>query len=212
MSLAVDLSSKYDELHSSISPSASAGLQQAVANHKRTYDSSKAIQVGEKFPEFTLNDARGQQVSSRDLLRRGPLLISFYRGQWCPYCNLELRALQKQLPAFQAKGVTLVAISPELPDQALETAEAAGVEFQVLSDVGNKLARQLGIVFAQPEQMSSLLDFVDWEKSYGDKSYEVPVPATILVDKDGFVRNTFVEATWHQRLEPSETLRWVEEL
>jgi len=212
MSIAVELSTKYDEIHRTAGPSISAALKKATTDHKNSFDPSKAIQVGDKFPEFQLSDAKGEQVSLQDLLRRGPLLISFYRGQWCPYCNIELHALQKLLPEFKAKGVTLVAISPELPDQALSTAEQNGLEFPVLSDVGNKLAKQLGIVYAQPEDMSSLLTFVDWEKSYGNKSFEVPVPATILVDGKGIVRNTFVEAAWHVRLDPSTTLQWIKEL
>jgi peroxiredoxin len=93
----------------------------STADIKASYDSTTAVQVGQTLPEFTLSDATGKQVSSASLLAKGPLLISFYRGEWCPYCNLELRALQKVLPQFEAKGVTFVAISPELPDTSLST-------------------------------------------------------------------------------------------
>lgn len=212
MSLAAELSSKYDEIHASIPRETSAVLKKATADHKHSYDPSQAIQIGAKLPDFQLYDAKGDQVSLHGLLTRGALLIKFYRGQWCPYCNIELRALQKLLPDYRAHGVTLVAVSPELPDQALSTAQVNGLEFTVLSDVGCDLARKLGIIYEQPEDMSSLLDFVDWERSYGDRSFVVPVPATILVDGKGVVRKSHVEAAWHKRLEPSTTLAWLEEL
>lgn len=212
MSLAAELSSKYDELHRTVPPSTSTALKKATIDHKHAFDPSKALQVGEKFPDFQLGDAKGERVTLQDLFTHEPLLISFYRGQWCPYCNLELCALQKSLPELKGKGVTLVAISPELPDQALLTAKENGVEFPVLSDVGNKLARKVGILWAQPKAMADELWFVDWQKNYGDNSFEIPVPAVFLVDKSGYVRNTFVEATWHERLEPSKALQWIEEL
>ena len=100
----------------------------------------------------------------KELLAKGPLLISFYRGGWCPYCNLALKALEDSLPAIRAKGVTLVAISPELPNQSLTTQEKDELQFPVLSDVGNNLARKLGIVFLQPESVRPIL------KAYGGRS------------------------------------------
>ncbi|KAL1962335.1 hypothetical protein VTN77DRAFT_9748 [Rasamsonia byssochlamydoides] len=168
---------------------------------KDAFDPSKTIQPSDRFPDFKLPDATGKEVTRDVLLANGPILISFYRGEWCPYCNLELQALQRHLPEFRQKGVSLVAISPELPDQSLSMAEKNGLEFTVLSDVGNRLSRQLGILFAQPDAMRSVLGRL-----------QVPIPATILVDKQGTVRNTFIDPSWQKRLEPATALKWIDEL
>jgi peroxiredoxin len=114
------------------------------------------IKVGEAFPSFTLPNAVGTPVSSAELLANGPLLVTFYRGNWCPYCNLALHGLQERLQEIQAQGVQLVAISPELPDSTLSTQEKNELQFPVLSDVGNKLARKLRIVWKQPDSLKPL--------------------------------------------------------
>ena len=141
-------------------------------------------------------------------------MISFYRGEWCPFCSLELRALQKHLSDFQSKGVTLVAITPELPDTSLTTTEKHDLKFPVLSDEGAKYARKLGIVFEQPESMRKVFEpaKIDWNARYGSDSLIVPVPATLLVDRNGKVRNIFVDANYHERLEPETALQWIDRL
>jgi peroxiredoxin len=179
-----------------------------------SFDPSKAIQVGSKLPPFTLSDATGKQVSSSDLLSKGPLLINFYRGEWCPYCNLELRALQKHLPEIESKGTTLVAITPELPDTTLSTTEKNELKFTVLSDVGNKFAHELGIVFQQPDELRPVFKQIgnDLAARNGDDTFAVPVPATILVDKSGVVRNVHLDADWAKRLEPEVAVGWIDAL
>lgn len=214
MSLATELQAVYEAAHKAMPAEASQIIRKATADFKASYEPASAIQVGEPFPAFTLPDALGQNISSASLLAKGPLLISFYRGEWCPYCNLELRTLQKLLPQLAAKGVTLVAISPQLPDTSLEMKEKLELSFTVLSDVGNKLAREIGIVYKHPESMRGLLkNFgVDFEKRNGDATSEVPVPATFLVDGKGVVRNAFVDADFSKRLEPETALKWIDEL
>lgn len=183
-------------------------------NFAASFDHTSTIKVGSPLPPFTLTDAHDKQVRSSDLLANGPLLITFYRGEWCPYCNLALRALQKHLPQITAKGVTLVAVSPELPSQSFTTAEKNALSFPVLSDVGNKYAAQLGILFPHPETMKPVFAALgtDFVKRNGDDSLVVPVPATLLVDRDGVVRNTFIETDYSQRLEPTEALAWIDAL
>ncbi|TVY86295.1 hypothetical protein LAWI1_G007682, partial [Lachnellula willkommii] len=128
--------------------------------------------------------------------------------------NIALRALQAHLPALQRKSTTLVAISPELPDTSLSTVEKNELQFPVLSDVGNKLARELGIVFEQPEEMRAVFDGFghDFMRRNGDESLVVPVPAVVLVGKDGVVRNVFVEADYTKRLEPEVAAGWIDAL
>lgn len=110
------------------------------------------IQVNSPFPAFNLPNASGTLVSSETLLAKGPLLVTFYRGSWCPYCNLALRGLQLRLDEIRANGVDLVAISPMIPDESLSMQEKNELKFEVLSDIGNKLAEKLGILWIQPEE------------------------------------------------------------
>ena len=217
MALAEQLSSSYNGFHSSAPKDISNTIKTATVAHKTEFNPHQAIQVGDTLPAFSLPDATGKTVNSRDLLSQSGskgLLVSFYRGEWCPFCSLELKALQSRLADFQAKGVTLVAISPELPDTSLSTSEKLALKFPVLSDVGAKYARELKLVFEQPDSMWDVFNFagIEWEKRYGSRSLVVPVPATILVDGQGKVRNVFVDANYHERLEPEEALGWVEKL
>ncbi|XDG05008.1 hypothetical protein ABKA04_004623 [Annulohypoxylon sp. FPYF3050] len=180
----------------------------------KSFDPSTAIQVGQKIPSFTLPDSLNKSVSSADLLAKGPLLVTFYRGGWCPFCNLALHALQAKLPEIKAKGVTLVAITPELPDSSLTTAEKEGLEYPVLSDVGNKYAHQLGIVWAQPAELREVFAKIgnDLKKRNGDDSFEVPIPVTLLVDREGTVKNLFLDANYSKRVEPDTVMEWINAL
>ena len=116
----------------------------------------------------------------------------------------------KAFTRVQAKGVSLVAISPQLPDSSISTVEKHELQFAVLSDVDNKLARQLGIVWRQPNTFRPLFQGfgVDWQKLYGNESLEVPIPATFLVDKNGVVRNMFLDPDYTKRLDPETALEW----
>lgn len=215
MALTQELASFKENFYGSVPKEVPEMLEGAVSTAKKEFDISKAIKVGEKFPSFKLSDATGKEVALSDLLAaKSGVLISFYRGSWCPYCNLELRALQKHLADFEEKGVTLVAITPELPDSSLTTAEKNELKFPVLSDVGSKLAKEIGIYWQQTEALKNMLgsNGVDWQKQYGDDSWGVPIPATILVGKDGTVKNEFLDADWTTRLDPSTALGWVNKL
>lgn len=174
--------------------------------------SERALKPGQRMPSFSLPDATGKTVTSAELLANGPLVISFYRGNWCPYCNLELRALQAQLADIEAAGATLVAISPELPDQSLSTQEKHDLKFPVLSDIGNAVARQFGLVFELDASVRPIYAAfgVDLQSHNGDGSFELPLPATYVVDRDGMVLNRFVNANYRERLEPTTLLSWLD--
>lgn len=191
-----------------------AVIFEAKTNVEKTFDVKSTIQPGEKLPDFILSDARGVPVSSIDLLAKGPLLIMFYRGGWCPFCNLTLRAYQQRLKDFEARGVTFVAITPEQPDASLTTAEKNELAFPVLTDDGLELARKLHIVWKQSDDLVETLNKVgaDLEKRHGNDSHDMVIPTTILVDEKGVVRNIFAEADWMQRLEPQEAVNWVNAL
>jgi len=214
MSLSTQLSTVYDNFQKNAPAQFTQSLNSANSDFEATFKPQSTIKVGEKLPTFVLSDALGKQVASDELLKKGPLLISFYRGSWCPFCSLELRALQVNADKFQAKGVTLVAISPELPDTSLSTAEKNELTFPVLSDVGNKFARELGIIFPMPDTVRPTFKALghDLVARNGDDSFEVPVPATLLVDGEGIVRNAYINPHYWERVEPSTVLEWIEAL
>jgi peroxiredoxin len=168
----------------------------------------KTVRIGDEAPNFSLNDVRGNGVSLSILLQRGPVVITFYRGGWCPYCNLQLRAYQAILPQVLALGARLVAISPQLPDRSLSTAEINALTFDVLSDIGNTVARRFGLVYVLPEELRAALRPNDKSlpEINGDESWDLPVPATYIVAADRRIALAHVEVDYRKRLEPDAIL------
>jgi peroxiredoxin len=168
-----------------------------------------ALKVGDAAPDFTLPDAFGHEVSLKSLLAEGPLVISFYRGEWCPYCNLELRELQAALPKIQALGAKLVAISPEKSDGGIIATEKNQLTYPILSDFKNKLARQFGIVFQVGDGVKELGKSRfnnDLELRNGEGSYQLPVPATYVIDASGIIRFSHVDADYMTGRVEAETV------
>ena len=168
-----------------------------------------ALGKGDTIPEFSLPNVFGKFVSSEPLLEEGKLVISYYRGSWCPYCNLELQALQSVLDRIQEAGARLIAVSPELPDTSLSLIEKHALEFEVLSDRGNAVARKFGLVFSLDEELRPLYTQFGFHLPdfNGDESYELPIPATYVVGKDGTILYAFVSADYTKRAEPADVLR-----
>jgi peroxiredoxin len=167
-----------------------------------------AIGTDGQVPDFALPDVHGSVVSLSDLLRRGPTVVTFYRGGWCPYCNIQLRAYQAVLPQITALGARLVAISPQLPDGSLSTAEANRLTFDVLSDVGNHAARRFGLVYALPEELRQALRSNNKALPgiNGDESWELPVPATYVIAPDRRVALAHIDVDYRNRLEPASII------
>lgn len=175
---------------------------------------NQALKEGESLPDIRLPNVTGQSVAIKDLLKAGPVVISFYRGGWCPYCNLELKALQDKLPEIKALGAQLVAISPETPDTSLSTAEKNELEFEVLSDVGNTVAKSLGLVFTLPEELRPIYSQfgIDIPAHNGDATFELPLPATYVIASDGTVILAFADPDYTQRLEPIKVVDALKQL
>ena len=174
----------------------------------------RALKAGDHAVDFRLPEARGGFVRLRDLLPKGPVVLSFYRGGWCPYCNLELRALQKALPGINRLGAMLVAVSPQTPDESLSTAEKNELAFAVLSDVGSATARAYGIAFDLAEELRPIYARFGHalpEKN-GDESWLLPIPATYVIDRDGTIALAFLDVDYRNRLEPAEILAALEAL
>jgi peroxiredoxin len=158
-----------------------------------------ALKVGQSAPVFTLPDAFGNQVSLQALLAKAPVVVSFYRGEWCPFCNLELRAFEQALPKMRALGASLIAISPEKPDHGIVVAEKNNLTFPILSDFGNKVARQFGIVFQVGQNLKEFSKDAfknDIALRNGEESYELPVPATYVIDTSGIIQFAHVDVDY----------------
>ena len=174
-----------------------------------------ALSVGDRVQDFILMDAHGVPVRLQQLLGVGPVVITFYRGGWCPYCNIELRGLQRVLPQIKKLGASLVAISPQLPDNSLTTEEKNHLEFPVLSDVGNTVGKRFGIVFTLPPDL--LATYVEFqhglEMMNGEcGAKELPIPATFVLDRKGTIQLAYVDEDYTRRLDPEIVLDTLREL
>jgi peroxiredoxin len=168
----------------------------------------QALQVGAKAPEFTLPDAHGKAVSLSALLATGPAVVTFYRGGWCPFCDLQLRAYQGALGVIHDLGGELVAISPQTPDYALSDVEKKQLTFPVLTDQGNRVAREFKLVFTLSETLrQAQIRFGNAVPKFnGDDSWELPMPGTFVVDRQRIVRFASVDPNWMVRVEPAAIL------
>lgn len=165
---------------------------------------SRALKTGDLAPDFRLPDARGGSVQLSALLKNGPVVLSFYRGGWCPYCNLELRALQAALPQIEALGANLVAVSPQTPDNSLSTAEKNELTFAVLSDLGSSAAKSFGVAFDLAEPLRALYERFGHAlpSVNGDESWTLPIPATFVIGQDRRIALHFVDVDYRNRAEP----------
>ena len=168
-----------------------------------------AVSVGDKLASFTLSDAIGTPIALDQLIQDGPAVIVFYRGGWCPYCNLALRTYQRELVAeLPTFGARLVAISPQTPDQSLSTVEKAELDFTVLSDPGNRVAKSIGIVFQQAD------DVLEAQRKLGlelatvnaEGSTELPRPTVLIIDRDRVVQFVDVQSDYTARTEVVDIL------
>ena len=194
-------------------PETLAVMQGATKDLIATGIAEQSAGEGSAAPDFSLPNAHGEPVASEALWGDGPAVVSFYRGGWCPYCNIELKALQDRLPEIEALGARLVAITPETPDNALSTQEKNEIGFDVLSDGGNRVASAFGLTFRLPDEVNDIYKGfgIDLEASNGEGSQTLPVPATFVIGKGGTVLKAFVDADYTQRLEPDEIVAALKE-
>jgi peroxiredoxin len=168
----------------------------------------RALKAGEQAPAFTLQDPDGSEVSSLALLRNGPLVVSFYRGVWCPYCNMELQALEAALPEFKRLGAGLVAISPQTPVNSRKSVRQNGLSFPILSDTHNDVAAAFGLRFAMPDYLVELYKSLknDLPNFNGDDSWTLPMPGRFVIGQDGNVLYAEVNPDYTRRPEPEAML------
>ncbi len=169
---------------------------------------AKAPRVGDRAPEFTLPDQLGRQVTLAGELEQGPVVLIFYRGEWCPYCNLMLRTYGLRAAEFSERGARLVAVSPQTPDNSLTMAEKHSLEFPVLSDEGGEVIGTYGLKYDVDAPTQSLLEGVgvDVAKFNGKGGWILPAPAVFVIDRKGIVLFAGVNGDFTQRVEPDEAL------
>lgn len=178
-------------------------------NLQTNHNSILKLQIGEKAPDFSLSNATDKTIKLSDLLKNGKVVLTFYRGSWCPYCNLQLALYQTSLTEIHTLGAELVAISPQTPDESLNIKEKNELNFEVLSDNGNIVARKYTTVFKNadaPVNTMTELGF-DFDAHYSDDSRELPVPAVFIIEKDGTI--SFAKSLggdYRNRVEVSEII------
>lgn len=167
-----------------------------------------ALKTGDVAPDFWLPDATGKKISLQETLTHGPVILVFYRGGWCPYCNLELRAYQRLLPEIREAGAQLLAVSPQSPDASLSTQEKNALVYPVLSDVSAQAATAFGVLFTLPDYLQELYASLGTDLAHINSTggWVLPVPATYVIGQDGRILAHHVEIDYRTRMEPQAAL------
>jgi peroxiredoxin len=196
------------------SPEARAAHEDLAARLYQAELARRALKVGDKAPAFLLPNAEGEFVASDDLLAAGPMVVTFFRGGWCPYCDLTMRAMDTVMPEIIEAGATFVAIWPETGGAALRAKRERGLKYELLVDVDNAVAMQFGIVFRVPDLYRRLLlaHGTDLSRTQGNPSWLLPMPATFIVTPDGVIRYAFVQGDFLLRAEPTEIVERLKRL
>jgi peroxiredoxin len=189
-----------------VQPETQAIHLRVIAELKQKRLAENVLAVGATAPAFELQDHDGTLVSSADLLDKGRLVICFFRGRWCPFCVGQLEAMNLVLPQIEKAGASLVTISPQTVQQSFFMADQHKLRFPLLSDAGNGVARQFGLVYRVPEDQQAIYRraFVNLPFANGDNSWELPIPATFILDRDGTVLYASADEDYTQRPEPRE--------
>lgn len=183
-------------------------MHRATAELIASGQALSARKAGDKIPGFELRDHDGQMVSSTELLAKGPLVVSFYRGAWCPYCNLELQALQATLPEIEARGARVVAISPQTAPNSRKSRRENHLSFPILSDEKSRVAAAFGLRFSLPDYLVELYKGFknDLPTFNDDPAWVLPMPARYVIGADGVIAYAEVNPDYTQRPDPSELL------
>lgn len=214
MDLEKELAEQIDRFERAAPPGRVELFERMRENLRDTFRLENALGTGDTAPQFSLPEARGKSFALSDALNQGPVVLAFYRGGWCPYCNIQLRAYQEALPQMRALGARLVAISPQTPDASLSTAEKDALEFDVLSDAGNAVARAFGLVYVLAPELQEVMASNGRPLSdfNGDESWELPVPGTYVIAPDGTITLAYVETDHRQRLAAEKIVAALEPL
>ncbi len=195
-------------------PQTGQALRQAAQALSEAGLLDNALRAGDLAPDFALPDQSGRVVSLHELLSRGPVVLTFFRGGWCPFCTIALRALARIRPELRRQGAEVVAISPQTTGNARETADRNGLAFPILADHGNEVARRYGLVWELSPEMQAVYERLGHPlpRINGTNEWTLPVPAGFVVGRDGKVAYAHVDARLTRRLDPTAALAAVREL
>ena len=185
------------------------GVDEVISQARISEQGSDAIKLGQKVPTFELPNPEGSLIALDDLLNKGPVVLTFYRGAWCPYCNLQLRALQTRLDEIHALGASLIAISPQVPDESMTKDEISEMDFIVLSDQDANVASQYGVAWQVPEHLLQHMRVdrnLDLEIINNGNGSVLPIPATFVLGQDGVVTWRYVDVDYRTRSEPQDII------
>lgn len=198
------------EMGRKANPDFMKGIDDIIVKAKALLEGDNAIGIGQKASIFVLPNSKGKSISLASLLEKGPVVVTFYRGSWCPYCNLQLKALQSRLVDIYALGAQLVAISPQVPDESLNKNEIDEMDFIVLSDQDAKVASQYGVAWKVPEFIAEQMKKdreLDLESINNGNSSILPIPATFIIGQDGIVTWRFIDVDYRTRSEPEDIIQ-----
>lgn len=197
------LSERRESAKNRISPEILSKMLEATQSLKNSELEKEAFNIGDKIEDTILLNNLGDKVSIMDVLGKQPAIISFYRGTWCPYCNLELSTYNELLK--DKNKIKMIAISPERPESSINV---ENLNFEVLSDIDNKFAKKLNLTFDITETIEDIYDGfgINLEKSQGKKSRILPIPATYIIDSSGVIVYAYIDADYTKRAEPKDVI------
>tara|TARA_R110001583_G_scaffold13561_4_gene57958 strand:+ start:5881 stop:6531 length:651 start_codon:yes stop_codon:yes gene_type:complete len=207
------LKEQLEKTHSGFTSSVPQDVQNVISDGIKALTESdlikKVIQKGQKAPDFTLINSVGKKINLYDELKKGRVILTWYRGGWCPYCNLQLQYMQQSLPIFKELGSNFIALTPEKPDSSLSTKEKNELEFEVLSDIDSTVAKSYGLTYKLTNEVSDLykntfsLDLAEYNENNSD---ELPIPATYIINQDATVEYAYINADYTKRAEPADII------
>ncbi len=215
MSLQDKLDALKTEFETKMAPPAVVAVMHRVTDELiASGQAERALKAGDRAPEFTLPDPEGKLVASRELLAKGPLVVTFYRGAWCPYCNLDLQALEEARPEIEARGASLVAISQQTAANSRKSQRSNKVGFPIVGDKGGELAEKFGLRWHLPEDLQAIhkqlgADLVAFN---GENSWTLPMPARYVIGQDGIIAYAEINPDYTRRPEPSDVFSILDQL
>lgn len=200
------LDAYFSKSRAQLPPEVAGAMQEATEQLKASGIEAQAIGQGDLMPDFELPDQHGRVRRLYDYLKDSVLVLNVYRGGWCPYCNLEMKALHDALPQIEAHGARLVGMAPETAEKARTTLDNSGMNIDILGDEGNSISERLGLVFELPEVLRPIYQSfgIDIPGYNGDSSFKLPLPATYIVGRDGRVLHAYINADYTKRMEPED--------
>jgi peroxiredoxin len=209
MNLTQELQELRDTEPEKLGPQNTELFRDAIDDLSRSGIVDRSIKVGDSAPDFELTNQAGDRVRLSERLEHGPTIVSFYRGGWCPYCNIEMQGLQSAMSQIEGLGAHILAISPQRPDKAAEMSKDHGLTFDLLSDPQNSVAQQFGIVFHLHDEIQNVYDDLGLELPVwnDDDSFDLPVPATYVINRQSIIQMAFVDPDYTRRLDPTEIIR-----